>query len=145
MNVLIIYKSYHRMNTEKVAKVMAETMNATLKKADEASPEDLAGYDLVGFGSGIYGGRHHKSLFGLIENLPRTEKDAFIFSTSGGVQQKADQPLKEALTAKGFRIVGQFRCRGAFGPMWFSVVNRGHPDEQDLKRAREFAQGLMAA
>ena len=40
------------MNTGKVAKVMAETMNATLKKVGEVRPEDLAGYDLVGIGSG---------------------------------------------------------------------------------------------
>jgi flavodoxin len=40
------------MNTGKVAKVMAETMNATLKKVGEVRPEELAGYDLVGIGSG---------------------------------------------------------------------------------------------
>lgn len=34
------------MNTEKVAKAMAEAMNATLRKFGEVRPEDLAGYDL---------------------------------------------------------------------------------------------------
>jgi flavodoxin len=62
VNTLIVYKSYHRMNTEKVAKAMAEAMNAQLTKVEDARPEALAEYDLIGFGSGIYGLKHHKAL-----------------------------------------------------------------------------------
>ena len=43
------------MSTEKIAKAMAETMNAKLVKVEDAQAEDLADYDLIGFGSGIYG------------------------------------------------------------------------------------------
>ena len=35
MNILIVYKSYSKMNPEKVAKVMAGAMNATLKRVEE--------------------------------------------------------------------------------------------------------------
>jgi flavodoxin len=143
MNVLIIYKSYHRMNTEKVAKAMAETMNATLKKVEEGRPEDLAGYDLIGIGSGIYAGKYHKDLFRLLEKIPRLEKDVFLFHTAGGPDEKYDKPMKEALMGKGGRIVGEFRCRGAAGLLGFTWANKGHPDEQDLERARTFAKGLM--
>jgi flavodoxin len=62
VNTLIVYKSYHRMNTEKVAKAMTEAMNAQLTKVEDARPEALAEYDLIGFGSGIYGLKHHKAL-----------------------------------------------------------------------------------
>jgi flavodoxin len=144
MNVLIIYKSYHRMNTEKVAEAMAGVMNATLRKVDDMDPaEDLSGYDLIGFGSGIYGGKPHKSLMRLVENLPLQNRNVFIFSTAGGPQQKYHQGLRELLASRGCRIAGEFQCPGVFGPMWFSLVNKGHPDEQDLERAREFARGLM--
>lgn len=143
MNVLIIYKSYHQMNTEKVAKAMAETMNATLKKVEEVKPEDLSGYDLIGFGSGIYGGKHHKDLFTLVENLPQMEKHVFIFSTSGNPQEKYDQALNEKLIGKGCRIMGVFRCPGAV-KMVFTLKNKGHPDEKDLENARAFAKGLMS-
>jgi len=37
----ITSKSYHWVNTGKVAKAMAGTMNATLKKVEEVRPEDL--------------------------------------------------------------------------------------------------------
>ena len=52
MTPLISSKSSHLMNTGKVAKAMAGAMNATLKNVGEVRPEDLAGYDLVGIGSG---------------------------------------------------------------------------------------------
>ncbi|MCE5298822.1 MAG: flavodoxin family protein [Methanoregulaceae archaeon] len=143
MNVLIIYKSYHRMNTETVAKAMAETMNATLKKVEEVRPEELAGYDLIGIGSGIYVGKYHKDLFRLLEKIPRLEKDVFLFSTAGGPDEKYDRPMKELLIGKGSRIVGEFRCPGAAGLLGFTWSNKGHPDEQDLERARAFAKGLM--
>jgi flavodoxin len=143
MNVLIIYKSYHRMNTEKVAKAMAEAMNATLKKVGEVGSEDLAGYDLIGIGSGIYAGKYHKSLFKLIEKIPRLEKDVFLFHTAGGPEEKYDQPMKELLMKKGARVLGEFRCPGAAGLLGFTWANKGHPDEQDLENARAFAKGLV--
>jgi flavodoxin len=143
MNVLIIYKSYHRMNTEKVAKAMAEAVNATLKKVGEVGPEDLARYDLIGIGSGIYAGKYHKSLFKLIEKIPRLEKDVFLFHTAGGPEEKYDQPMKELLMKKGARVVGEFRCPGAAGLLGFTWANKGHPDEQDLENARAFARGLV--
>jgi flavodoxin len=33
MNTLIIFKSYHHMSTEKIAKAMAETLNAKTCKS----------------------------------------------------------------------------------------------------------------
>ena len=131
------------MNTEKVATAMTQAMNATLKKVEEARPEDVAEYDLVGIGSGIYGGRYHKDLFALVEKIPGLEKDVFLFSTAGKPDEKHDQPMKELLIAKGARIVGEFRCPGQIGFLGFGVANKGRPGEQDLERAREFTKGLL--
>jgi flavodoxin len=44
-------------------------------------------YDLIGFGSGIYGGKFHQTLIQFIEGLPTfAGKQAFIFST--GAERK---------------------------------------------------------
>ena len=145
MNILIIYKSYSKMNTEKVAKAMAEATNATLKKVEDTIPDDLSKYDLIGIGSGIYAGKYHKSVIKLIEKIPKLEKDVFLFHTAGGPDEKYDKPMKELLAGKGARIVGEFRCPGASGFLGFTFANKGHPDEQDLANARAFAKGLMAA
>lgn len=97
-------------------------------------------------GAGIYGGKHHKDLFALIEPMPTIEgRKVFVFSTSGGAKEEYHRPLREALAAKGCRIVGEFRCRGEFRLLGFIKTNKGHPDEKDLDDARHFAEGLVSA
>ncbi|MDD1671447.1 MAG: flavodoxin family protein [Methanomicrobiales archaeon] len=146
MKTLIIYTSIHHQNTEKVAKVMAEELGADLVPVAQASSRPLAMYDLVGFGSGIYFWKHHKTLLQFVETLPAvTGKKAFIFSTSGegGIEEHA--ALKERLATRGFSIIGEFSCKGwdTFGPMkLFGGINKGRPNEEDLAGARAFARGL---
>ena len=52
-SVLIVF-SYHHKNTEKIAKVMAKILDASIKSPMEINPQELQEYDLIGFGSGIY-------------------------------------------------------------------------------------------
>ena len=145
MKTLIVYTSVHHQNTEKVAKVMAEELEADLTPTGNAKPETLAAYDLIGFGSGIYFGKHHKTLLQFAETLPPvTQKRAFVFSTSGDgkIHHAA---LKEKLVNRGFSIVNEFCCKGwdTVGPLkLFGGINKGRPDEKDLAAARAFAQGL---
>ena len=103
--------------------------------------------DLVGFGSGIYGGRHHRLLLEFVDGLPRSDgKQAFIFSTSGGPNgSKSHRRLKEALARKGFAILGEFSCKGfdTFGPFkLIGGLNKGRPNGQDLADAERFAREL---
>ncbi len=144
MNVLILYKSYHRRNTEKVARAMAEVMDAKIKRVEDARIEDLACCDLIGFGSGIYGGKPHRSLFQLVDKIPPSDKKAFIFSTSGEPKDEYHRLLREKLSGKGFRIVGEFQSPGESGLFGWTFTNRGHPDETDLQNARNFAKKLIA-
>ena len=54
-------------------------------------------------------------------------------------------PLRRLLARKGFRVVGEFACRGfdTWGPLWLTGgLNRAHPDDRDLARAEKFAAGL---
>lgn len=59
--------------------VMAEAIGAKLVKVADIQPEEISGYDLLGFGSGIYGGKHHKTLIELVENMPAMAQNVFIF------------------------------------------------------------------
>jgi len=70
MKTVIIYTSVHHQNTEKVATVMAEELGADLVPVAQAEPGALDGYDLAGFGSGIFFGKHHKTLMQFVETLP---------------------------------------------------------------------------
>ncbi len=150
MKSLLILFSYHHHNTEKIAQVFAKVLNAQIKTPQGVNPEDLQGYDLVGFGSGIYSAKHHPSLLDLANKLPQvTNRKAFIFSTSaiqGEAKVAKDHSLlRENLRSKGYLIVGEFSCKGfntnSFLKL-FGGMNKGRPNIEDLKRAEIFVQNL---
>jgi flavodoxin len=148
MKTLLICFSYHHKNTAKIASVFANTLNAEIKIPSEVDQNGLSEYDLVGFGSGIYFGKHHKVLLELVDKLPQvTKRKAFIFSTSGrpGNMIKFHKKLKAKLESKGFDIANEFNC---VGPDTYGLIkimgglNKGHPNASDLKQAEAFAKSL---
>jgi flavodoxin len=150
MKTLILYFSVHHGNTEKVARAMANVLGADLLPVQQVDADMLERYGLIGFGSGIYFGRHHESLLDLVQKLPAVKnKKAFIFSTSGlrkiPFLHDFDRPLRERLQHKGFNIAGEFSCRGLDtyrATRLVGGVNKGRPNAEDLKQAEEFARGL---
>jgi flavodoxin len=150
MRVLIVYISVHHGNTEKVARTMANVLDADLAQVREASAAVLEQYDLIGFGSGIYFGRHHKSLLDFVDRLPvLRNKKAFILSTSGlrkiPLVHDFDRSIRKKLQRKGFNVIAEFSCRGLDTYRATRLVgglNRGRPNAEDLKRAEEFARDL---
>ncbi len=171
MRTLIIYTSVHHGNTEKVAAAMAKELGADLVRAVDTDLGAIEIYDLIGFGSGIYHNRHHQSLLRFAESLepvgrelrdtiasmgidlpfadrlrPVGGKLAFIFSTSGRGMVKDHAVLRDILTVKGFRIIGEFTCKGWDTYTVRNVVggiNQGKPDAEDLERAAEFSRDLV--
>jgi flavodoxin len=163
MKSLLVLFSYHHNNTEKIANVFAKVLDAEIKTPQQIDPEELQEYSLVGFGSGIYGAKHHEYLLDLADKLPQvTNKKAFIFSTSGmtGETKIAEDhsPLREKLQSKGYTIVDEFQCVGFDTNTDFNSgiilsavsgfvkliggINKGRPNAEDLKHAEEFAQNL---
>lgn len=161
LNSSLVYYSYHHNNTEKIARSIAKVLNADIKKPQGIDPGDFQKYDLIGFGSGMYDGKHHKSLFDLVDKLSAVSgKKAFIFSTCGipgafaktinsmGEETAAEQhlELREKLKSKGYKIAGEFCCPG-FNTnsflKWFGGINKGRPNAQDQKSAEIFANNLQ--
>ena len=146
MKALVIYQSVHHGNTKKVADVLAEVLEADLVKSNEAKDISLEQYDIIGFGSGIFHGKHHKNLYKLIEELNITGKDTFVFSTSGIGKKSYNKALIEKLTEKGALIRGSFSCKGFDTFSIFKLVggiSKGHPDNTDLENAKSFAKSLL--
>ncbi len=144
---LIIVKSVHHQNTAKVAHEIAGVLGAECASPVECPYSRLAGYDLLGIGSGVYYGRPHEELLQWVRGLPDVYArvlPVFIFTTSGlpFLATFWHRPLKQALATKGYEITGEFACRGfdTWGPLWLTGgLNWRHPNELDLRRAREFA------
>jgi len=147
LKTLIVYYSEHHGNTKKVARAMAEVLNAELLKTQDIDLGIISQHDLIGFGSGIYWGRHHKQLFDIIDKLPnQISKKAFIFSTSGAVNKSMSfhEHLKSKLSKKGFEIIGEFSCLGFDTAISESGINKGKPNDKDLNKAKEFALNLLS-
>lgn len=154
IRALLVVFSYHHKNTEKIARALAQVLDAQVRTPREVSPEELQTYDLVGFGSGIYSEQHHESLLDLADRLPKgANRKAFLFSTCGppeiGMSQeyiaRCHSRLRDKLQSRGYVIIGDFCCLG-WNTMsflrFFGGINKGRPDAQDLKRAEEFASKL---
>lgn len=150
---LLVVTSVHHGNTAKIARAMAGVLGAEVSSPEATLYTTLAGCGLVGFGSGVYYGRLHPALFDWLRGLPDTpeaSQRAFIFSTSGlpFLAKLWHWPLRRLLARKGFSIVGEFTCRGfdTWGPLGLAGgLNKKHPDERDLERAREFARTLASS
>ena len=78
MKTLIICISIHHGNTKKISKAMNYVLNADTLEPVNVDISNLEEYDLVGFGSGIYGWKHHDSLLNLIDKLSHTNKKAIL-------------------------------------------------------------------
>ena len=150
MKSLLVVYSYHHNNTGKIANVIAEVLDAQIKTPQQIDPEELQEYSLVGFGSGIYGEKHHESVLDFADKLRQvTSKEAFIFSTAaftGEIKREEDHSnLRKKLESKGYKIVDEFQCEG-FNTnsfmRFFGGMNKGRPNAVDLKNAEEFAQNL---
>ncbi|MDD3494140.1 MAG: flavodoxin family protein [Candidatus Thermoplasmatota archaeon] len=147
MAALIVCASVHHGNTRQIARVMAQALDAHLCDPADVDPSEAAKYDLIGLGSGIYFWRHHASIVRFAQNMPvRGDQRFFIFSTRGGFPHwLGHRALKKTLRKKGAHVVGEFSCKGhdTYGPFkLLGGLNRGHPDADDLERARRFAEEL---
>lgn len=151
--ILIVVYSYHHMNTERVAHVIGEKLEAEIKHPDEINIEEIQDYDFVGFGAGIDSGKHYKPILELANSLPEIKnKKAFVFSTSAIYSEKKmlkdHSALKSILVSKGYDIVDEFSCVGFNTNLflkWFGGMNKGRPNEADFLKAEEFADKLKKA
>ena len=149
---IIFLYSYHHRNTQKIGNAIAAKMNAAVVDiSNNAEAVALENYDLVGFGSGIDSGKHYSKMFKYVENLPNVQnKKAFIFSTSGiYIYRKMlsdHKALRNLLQNKGFVIAGEFACKGYNTNSFLKYLggmNKGRPNDKDIKNAEAFAEKLI--
>lgn len=147
---LVVYKSIHHQNTAQIARAMADVLGAECVSPHECPYEKLASCKILGLGSGIYYGRVHDELWQWVRDMPEEYKQhlgIFIFTTSGlpVFAKLLHGPLKSALMKKGYDVMAEFSCRGfdTWGPLWLTGgLNKKHPNERDIQRARDFAQRI---
>ncbi|MET3984415.1 flavodoxin family protein [Streptomyces sp. PvR034] len=148
MKTVIVCASVSHGNTRRVADVMAGVLGAEVVSPERADPARLAGADLVGFGSGVFYGRLHRSLIDFVEALPAGRGRAFVFATSGLPEfpwAPFTRPATRLLEERGFTVEAPFSCRALDTWAPFALaggLNKQRPNPSDLAAARTFAEGL---
>ncbi len=150
MRVAIIHVSIHHHNTAKIAEAMAASIGAeclTVAHAMERGGED---WDLVGLGSGIFFGSHHRSLLKFADRWQHPPTATFLFSTAGlpSLGWLWHRSLRSILTRRQIPILDEACYPGwdTVGPLrWIGGIQRGRPNSQDLLRAASFAQSVRRA
>ncbi|MFD0417956.1 flavodoxin family protein [Streptomyces sp. NPDC127108] len=148
MKAVIVCASVSHGNTRRVADSMAQVLGAKVVSPEEADPAELAGADLVGFGSGVFYSRLHPHLTEFVKALPAGRGRAFVFATSGLPELPVapfTRPLVKVLEGKGYEVDGSFSCRAFDTWAPFKIVggiNKQRPDAGDVEAARAFAEGM---
>jgi len=163
MKILICYHS-DTGNTEKVAQSMAEaleSLDVVIKPAKDVDPDELSGYDIVFLGSGIYAGGVGKSISKLMKNIASFPQKFVLFSTHANNDPryygKAFKKIEKTIEGAGAQIIGKFDCIGEnkkpkvvelllqSSPELKPAIEaaKGHPNEEDLNNAKEFAKSIL--
>ncbi|MFD7026709.1 flavodoxin family protein [Streptomyces sp. NPDC059917] len=150
MKTIIVCASVSHGNTRRIARSMAGALDAKVVAPEQADPAELAGADLVGFGSGVFYGRLHRSLTDLVGALPTGGRRgrAFVFATSGLPEAPwapFTRPVSRLLEARGFTVQDTFSCRAFDTWAPFALVGGLHktrPNPTDLSAAHTFAERL---
>lgn len=146
MTTAIIYYSKHHENTKKVLEAIACKHDVTLIDASSTSSFDLSSYDRIGFASGIYYSKFHKSVLQFAEkNLPMKKKVFFLYTY--GAKKEGYTKAIEAVTAKKeAELLGSFGCFGfnTFGPFkLIGGIAKGHPTQDDFNNAVQFYESIL--
>lgn len=146
MKILMIVESKHLGNTRKVIDAMNEVVPMTITDTAGAAKMNLADFDLLGFASGIYMGRHDSRLIKFANDLSYDKRSCFVVSTSGGKDYaENNKTLVDILEHKNKKVLGIYSCLGLdkfFILRLMGGMNKGHPDADELRQAQEFLVAL---
>jgi flavodoxin I len=121
-------------NTRKVAEAIASELGISAK--DIGTAGIVSQETFIFLGSGNYGGKPAREVTDFIEKNCHQGRKVAVFGTSAGDNGKEVAAIEKLLVKRGAKISGGFHCPGKF--LFF--IRRGHPNENDIKKAREWAR-----
>lgn len=145
MKIAIVYYSRHHANTRKLIDAIAKAHHVTLIDAVDQPDADLSRYEMVGFASGIYYSKFHKSVLTLAKALPAGMPVFFLY-TCGAKKDGYTRAIRETAEGRSAKVLGEYGCLGfdSFGP--FKLIGgmaKGHPTADEIQGAVHFVDGLL--
>lgn len=146
MKTAVVYYSKHHGNTKKVLDALVCSHDITLVDALNPQNINLAEYDCIGFASGIYYSKFHKSVLKFAENYLPEHTNVFFLYTYGAKKEGYANAIRKVTAEKSAHILGEFGCCGfnTFGPFkLIGGIAKGHPSQTDFENARTFFDGMI--
>lgn len=144
--IAIVYTSMHHHNTQKVVEAMAEHDGVDLFDLSKQQKIDLSSYDMIGFASGIYFLKFSSQMMNFVQSLTLSlHQKVFVVYTYGLYFYPYHRSIEKLILQKQWHYLGYFRCRGYDTYAFLKKIGgiaKGHPNAQDLKRAREYIENL---
>lgn len=145
MKTAIVYYSKHHGNTKKLLDAIAQRHEVTLIDLTAEPNAELRGFDRVGFASGIYYSKFHKSLLRFAEEKLPVGMPVFFLYTCGAEKESYTAAITAAVEKRNAKLLGAYGCLGfdTYGPFkLIGGIAKGHPDSDELSRAVSFYEEL---
>lgn len=119
-------------NTKKLAEAIADAVKADVNDVTIPLTEKA---DILFLGCSYYAFDVDEAVKRFISENSKNIGKIICFGTSA-MMKSMIKPVKKVSDAAGVQVAKEeFHCKGSFGPM-----HKGKPDENDLKRAADFAK-----
>lgn len=147
MKTAIIFYSRHHENTKKLLEAIKNASSDEIDLFDitESAPQNLEKYDRIGFASGIYYSKFEKRILEFAKNNTPDGKKVFFIYTYGAEKSGYTKAIRESLSGKNAKILGEYGCLGfnTFGPFkLIGGIAKNHPDSTDISGAVSFYNNL---
>lgn len=147
MKTAIIFYSRHHENTKKLLEAIKNASSDEIDLFDitESAPQNLEKYDRIGFASGIYYSKFEKHVLEFAKNNTPDGKKVFFIYTCGAEKSGYTKSIREALSGKNAKVLGEYGCLGfdTFGPFkLIGGIAKNHPDSTDISGAVSFYNNL---
>lgn len=147
-DIAIVYASVHHGNTKKLLEGISQKCDIDLFDVlgkDCIDRVDFSKYEAVGFASGIYMSKFHKSLIGFLDKGVALPKKTFVMYTSGSGSDKYGHSLIERLSQLGTEVLGMYHCKGYDTFALFKLVGgiaKGHPNQNEIDLGVKFIKNI---
>jgi flavodoxin/ferredoxin len=147
---IVVYLSYTG-NTKQIAESIRQGMSLSLDKCDitplrQTGPQMLLDYDLIGIGSPVRLGKMPAELSEFISKMESFEgKRCFVFNTHAALPVDFMRDTLNALKMKGLEVIGfkNWYCSVYLPYVPKPYFTDCHPDDIDLREARQFGQDMV--
>lgn len=145
---LILYTSYHHGNTKKIVEAMKEEIpDITVIDFLKTKEFSIKEYEYIGFASGIYFGKQHKKMLEYLETREFESNQKCFFIATAGIPYKDYTKISKSILKerKIDYFKKSFQCKGydTYGIFRKIGLSKKHPDEKDLKKAKEYIKEIV--